>query len=65
MALTGMFFGYVIFFVSVMPGPRLALPIGILLFGCAAYIGSRPEPAHRRARRSRTDTATIAGKQTP
>jgi uncharacterized membrane protein YbaN (DUF454 family) len=45
MALTGMLVGYVAFFLTVKPGPLLAIGVGILILCCAAYVGSRPLPS--------------------
>ncbi|MFB9948878.1 YbaN family protein [Rhizobium puerariae] len=43
-AIAGMLCGYLIFFVTAFPGPRLAIPVGIFILGCAAFILTRPEP---------------------
>lgn len=51
MALAGMFGGYVIFFVSVWPGPVLAVGVAAAILCCAVYVGSRPLPVPASARR--------------
>ncbi|MBO0128363.1 YbaN family protein [Agrobacterium sp. OT33] len=43
-AVSGMLCGYVMFFASLMPAPRLAIPVGILILGCIAFILTRTEP---------------------
>jgi uncharacterized membrane protein YbaN (DUF454 family) len=47
MALIGMLSGYVVFYLTVRPGLLLAVTVGILIAGCAAYVGSRPMPSPR------------------
>lgn len=41
-AIVGMFGSYVVFFVSAIPGPRLAIPLGIIMLGCVVCVLSRP-----------------------
>jgi hypothetical protein len=45
MALTGMAGGYVVFYLAASPGIWLALFVGLLIGGCAFYVGSRPLPS--------------------
>lgn len=45
MALTGMAGGYVVFYLAARPGIWLALFVGLLIGGCAFYVGSRPLPS--------------------
>ncbi|KRB55167.1 hypothetical protein ASE04_05490 [Rhizobium sp. Root708] len=42
LAVLGMSGGYIAFFLAASPGVWLALLVGILLCGCAAYVVSRP-----------------------
>ena len=45
MALTGMAGGYVVFYLAAGPGIWLALFVGLVIGGCAYYVGSRPLPS--------------------
>jgi uncharacterized protein len=45
MALTGMAGGYLVFYLAAGPGLWLALFVGLVIGGCAYYVGSRPLPS--------------------
>ncbi|MBF2717682.1 YbaN family protein [Agrobacterium vitis] len=43
-AVIGMVGGFIIFCVTAFPGPRLAIPMGILIVGSAVFILTQPAP---------------------
>lgn len=43
-AVIGMLGGFIIFCATTFPGPRLAIPMGILIVGSAVFILTRPAP---------------------
>jgi uncharacterized membrane protein YbaN (DUF454 family) len=45
MALAGMAGGYAAFYLAARPGIPLALFVGLVIGGCAYYVGSRPLPS--------------------